>query len=183
MKKLFDKFVYESEIPVIVNNEMKNWKLTKMNLNDIIEIFNDPKESILEDHLCFFDHTLQENFPTKMLALEQVKHLNDYSFMWENCGKSTYKKIKKLIFRPSFLPNNYELISSSWIFVTKDKKNDFLNIPASLRIFFFCQISGKSKIRIFPVKECEEYCLSKSITIESGQMRKLFFFKLKFLNL
>ena len=177
MKILFENLVYESDVPVIVYNEMKNWRLTKMDLKEIIKLFNNPNEPIMEEHLCFFDHTIQENYEKKILLLEQVKHLSNYSFMWENCGKTTSKKIKKLIFRPSFLPNNFELISNSWIFATKDNDNDFLNIPATLRISFFCQISGKSKIKIFPVQECEKICPLKTITIESGQMRKYTFLK------
>ncbi|RNA40466.1 hypothetical protein BpHYR1_036968 [Brachionus plicatilis] len=170
IKKLFDKIVYESDVPVIINNEMNNWKLSKMQLKDITELFNNPQDPILQQHLCYFDHTIQEMFETKILTLEKTQYLSNFSVMWENCGKSTSKKIRKLIQRPSFLPNNLELVPNSWFFVSKNNTIDSLNIPASLRISLFCQISGKSKIKIIPVHECKQYCPSKSIFIKQGQI-------------
>lgn len=173
IKNLFDKLVYESDVPVIVNNEMNSWKLSKMGLKEIVELFANPQEPILEEHMCFFDHTIQQKFDHKILALQHTNNLSNYSIMWENCGKSTSKRIKKLINRPSFLPNNLELVPNSWMFASKNNTNEPLNIPASLRISLFCQLAGKSKIKIVPVFECKQYCPSKTIIIRPGQICNL----------
>ncbi|CAF0926176.1 unnamed protein product [Brachionus calyciflorus] len=170
MRSLFDKIVYDADVPVVVNNEITDWKLSSMKFQDLINDYVNNGDLIQDEHLCFFDLNIEQKSKSNVFFLKEIEKYDNFSVFWENCAKTSSKKLKKLIQRPKFLPSNLELASNSWVFVSKNINSQFVNVPVSLRINIFCQINGNSKIRISPTNECQKYCKSKSLTLRTGQL-------------
>lgn len=70
------------------------------------------------------------------------------------------------------MTSSLELLSQNWFFISKNVTRSFLRVPVSLRIVLFCQISGQSRLRLLPIKECSQNCQTKRLTLKPGQMCK-----------
>ena len=171
----FYKLVYESNVPIVEKSEINQWPIMNHTLKSISNLYLENPEILNDENICFFDSNILNTNPDQSIYdifsyMSTKEDLNNFSVMWENCNKMSPKILKKLIKRPKFLSNNFEIVTQNWVFSFKNETNDFLTIPASTKLNLFCQISGEVKARLIPVKDCEQYCLPQRVLLKKGQM-------------
>lgn len=174
--EFYYKNVYESNTPVIFGRETADWPVNQMTIEQIVDMFADAYErQIIQDSsLCLFDSGDNIN------DFLEGKLSSGFTVSWENCDKESSRLIRKITRRPIFLSKSTELVSTSWVYLSKGSRkpplyqNHYFQLPLTLKITMLCQISGSLDVNIVPNKECASHCTAKKkITLKPGDILTL----------
>lgn len=91
----------------------------------------------------------------------------------ENCNRESSKLVRKLIKRPPYLPDNIEIVMQNWLFIALNtSRSNYAEMPVSFRTRIFSQIFGESKIKLWPIEQCNSICDKHEFILKKGQICK-----------
>ncbi|XP_033733970.1 uncharacterized protein LOC117323071 [Pecten maximus] len=164
----------KKDIPVIIEDGLKNWPEQDITIAKIKELYEEHK--IMVQHpVCNMSSSIamkrRSNNQWKML--DEIENQN-FFIQWENCHPKAGKAFRSEFYRrPYFMPQMVEIETSNWLFMSRGRSKpgaEPMLVPIHRQLLIMIQLKGEVEVHIVPDKLCETQCKTITAVLSEGQI-------------